>query len=302
VPVSGTLAPAIDIRIGAPIGEVIDEVLVREGQAVSKGQVLARFKLSVVDAAAAGSEAALKVARADHERMQNLFAAGAVSQREVEAAEAQWRAAAAQHEYNRKRLDEAVVRAPISGVVTERMVEAGDRVGEGDPLFQLANTSELEFEATVPAVYVGSVRPGSPVRLSVSGYADVAVTGRVARVNAQADAATRQVKVYVRVPNPGSRLVGGLFASGAVVTRESRRALAIPGAALRDAGGGTWAMAVVGGQLARRDVEAGVRDDARDLVEVLSGLAEGDSVVVGPIEGLEPGQPVRVGAPTGGQE
>lgn len=295
VPVSGTLAPAVEVRIAAPVGEVLDEVPVREGQAVARGQVLARFRTTSLRPQAASAEAAWTVARADHERMRNLFAEGAVSKREVEGAEAQLRAAEAQWAAAASRLADAEVRAPIAGVIAARHVQGGDRLGEGDPLFMLVNTAELEFEATVPSAHVPFLAPGMPVRLDVSGFPAGGVRGRVARVNATADPATRQVKVYVRVPNPGGRLVGGLFASGSIVTKEAVRALAVPGAAVHDADGEAWVMVVTQGALARRAVRLGVRDESRDLVEIVSGLTEDDVVVTAPVEGLEPGRPVQVG-------
>jgi membrane fusion protein (multidrug efflux system) len=104
--------------------------------------------------------------------------------------------------------------------------------------------------------------------------------------------------VYVRVPNAGGRLVGGLFASGQVLTRQARSALAVPSAVVRSEGGATWAFVVAGGRLARREIRVGVRDETHDLVEVLAGVAAGDTVVTGTLAGLGEGQVVRV---TGGE-
>lgn len=298
VPVSGTLAPGREARVTSPFEDVLEQVVVREGQRVAKGEVLARFRLGAVEADAASARAQLKSAQADHERMQNLFREGAVSQRDVESAEAGWRAAQAAEAVAARRLSDAVVRAPFAGTVATRSVQTGDRVGGGDPLFVIADTRELEFEATVPSEYVALVRPGAAVRLTVTG-ASGEIDGRVARVNTTADPATRQVKVYVRVPNGGGRLVGGLFASGQVLTRQARSALAVPSAAVREEAGGTWAYAVAGGRLARRDLRIGVRDESRDMVEVLEGLAAGDTVVTGALAGLAEGRTVRV---TGGEK
>jgi len=294
VPVSGTLTAGWEARITSPFDDVVEDVLVREGQRVTKGQVLARFRHDILETAAASAAAQLKSSTADYERQRNLLAEGAVSQRDLEAAEAAWRAAQAQDASARKRLDDATVRAPGAGAVTERHVQSGSRVKAADPLFVVADTHELEFEASVPSEYVRLVRPGAPVRLDVTGFEAGTIRGRVARVNAQADPATRQVKVYVHVPNGDGRLVAGLFASGHVVTREARKVLAVPSAAVRHDGDAAFAWVVVGGKLERRAIRPGLRDEARDRVEVLEGLAEGDSVVTGPTEGFEPGRPARV--------
>lgn len=294
VPVSGTLSPGWEARITSPFDDVVEDVLVREGQQVAKGQVLARFRNDIMTTGAASAQARLKSAAADYERQKNLLAEGAVSQRDVEAAEANWRAAQAENAAASKRLADATVRAPEAGAVTARSVQSGTRVGAGDPLFVVSNTRELEFEASVPSEYVRLVRPGSPVRLDVAGFEAGTIQGRVARVNSQADAATRQVKVYVNVPNHGARLVGGLFATGSVVTKEARKVLAVPSAALRHDGDATFVWVLTAGKLDKKSVKAGLRDERRDLVEVLSGLAEGDQVITGPVEGFTPGRAARV--------
>ncbi len=295
VPVSGTLEPAVDIRLASPIPEVVEQVLVKEGQAVRQGQVLARFRTSAVEPAALSAEAQRRMAASDYERMQNLFKEGAVSQRDVENAEVALRAAEATEAQAKKRLDEATVRAPVSGVISQRAAESGDRVKDGDLLFQLVNTSELEFEATVPSEYVASVKVGVPVAIGVTGLPDAGVSGRVSRVNPTADAATRQVKVYVTVPNPGGRLVGGLFASGRIVLRQVKGAVAVPLAGVRtDVAGKTYVLTVEGGRIARRDVATGTRDEQASLVEITGGLKSGETVIVGPASGLTVGQPVSV--------
>ncbi|HEU5260784.1 MAG TPA: efflux RND transporter periplasmic adaptor subunit [Gemmatimonadales bacterium] len=295
IPVSGTLEPAVDIRITSPIPEVVQQVLVKEGQAVRQGQVLARFRTSAVEATAMSAEAQRRLAASDYERMQSLFKEGAVSRRDVENAEVALRAAEAAEAQAKKQLDDATVRAPVAGAISRRAVESGDRVKDGDLLFELVNTSELEFEATVPSEYVADVRVGAPVVLAVSGVTDVGLTGRVARVNAAADPATRQVKVYVSVANRGGRLVGGLFASGRMVLRQVRGAVAVPEAAVRrETGGTTYVLVVENGHVARRDVTVGATDEQAALVEVASGLQAGETVVIGPVEGLRPGDAVTI--------
>jgi RND family efflux transporter MFP subunit len=192
-------------------------------------------------------------------------------------------------------LDDATVRAPVAGVISRREVESGDRVKDGDLLFELVNTTELEFEASVPSEYAGSFGIGAPVALAGQGLPAEGVSGRVARINAAADAATRQVKIYVGVPNRGGRIVAGLFASGRVVQRQVRGALAVPREAIRaEEGGKTYVLIVLDGRIARRDVTVGALDEVAGLAEITAGLAGGETVVVGPAEGLRPEQPVTI--------
>jgi RND family efflux transporter MFP subunit len=297
VPVSGTLKPVVDIRIASPIPEVVDEVLVREGEAVRRGQVLARLRTSALEPAATSAATQQRKAASDYARMQNMFREGAVSQSDVETAEVALRAAEAADSRARKQLDEATVRASVSGVVSERHVDSGDRVKDGDQLFRLVNTGELEFEATVPSEFAARVRPGAPVTIAVTGVPDSggALGGRVARVNPTVDPATRQVKVYVTVPNRSGRYVGGVFASGRIVLRRVPRAVAVPQAAVRrDSSGTSYVLLIANGRIARTDVVTGAVDERAMLVEITRGLSGGETVIVGPANGLAPGRSVVV--------
>ena len=295
VPVSGTLEPFVKVQIISPFPEVADEVLVREGQVVERGQVLVRFRADALEAEALSAEAQRRMAASDHERMQNLFKEGAVSARDVENAEAALRAAQAVEAVAKKRRDEAVVRSPVSGTVSRSDVESGDRVGDGVFMFEILNTTQLEFEATVPSEHVGTFGIGAAVALVGSGLPAEGVSGRVARINAAADPATRQVKIYVGVPNRAGRLVAGLFASGRVVQRQVRNALAVPREGIRvDEDGKTYVLLIVDGRIARRDVTVGAVDEIANLAEMAGGLAGGETVVVGPAQGLRPDQAVTV--------
>jgi RND family efflux transporter MFP subunit len=157
------------------------------------------------------------------------------------------------------------------------------------------NTDELEFAASVPTEALADVRPGAPVALMVSGLGGSALTGHVSRVNATVDAATRQVKVYVAVPNRDHRLAGDMFATGRILLSQTRSSLAVPTSAVRaEPDGRTFAWVLAQGKIEKRAVRTGVHDELRDMVELASGLREGETVVVGPIEGLAPGQPVQI--------
>lgn len=299
VPVSGTLDPAVVIRIASPIPEVVEAVFAKEGETVRQGQALARFRTSAVEPAALSAEAQRRLAASDYERMQNLFKEGAVSQRDVENAEVSLRAAEAGEALAKKKLNESTVRAPSDGVISQRAVDSGDRVKDGDLLFQLVNTSELEFAATVPSEYAAGVRVGSPVVLAVSGATDAGLSGRVSRVNATVDPATRQVKVYVTVSNSDRHIVGGLFASGRIVLRQVKGAVAVPQTAIRrETGGKVYVLIVEQGRIGRREITTGATDEQASLVEILSGLDGGETVIIGPASGLEAGQRVTV---TGGE-
>jgi multidrug efflux pump subunit AcrA (membrane-fusion protein) len=119
------------------------------------------------------------------------------------------------------------------------------------------------------------------------------------RVNPTADPTTRQVRIYVSIPNAGRTLVGGLFASGRVSTA-SRSGLVVPTAALDLRGTSPSVVRVRGGKAEKVPVQIGVNDKALETTEVLAGLSAGDTLLIGAAQGITPGTPVRVSAPVTG--
>jgi multidrug efflux pump subunit AcrA (membrane-fusion protein) len=103
------------------------------------------------------------------------------------------------------------------------------------------------------------------------------------------------------VPNPDGRLVGGLFASGRVITRQVANALVVPRAAVRSADSGSYVFLIEGAKIARRAVVTGGVDEVADLVEITQGLSGGETVVTGAAEGLREGDAVSVTGREGGR-
>ncbi len=315
VSLSGPLEAKVNVVVGAPLAEQLVAVMVNEGDAVQRGQAIARFRDDVLRAAAASAQAdvararaAVSVAASDSSRAETLFAEGAIARRDrdnallaVDQARAQLALAASQLASAEDRLENATLKAPVSGVVSVRHAQAGDRVDFGKPVISIVNNGVLQLEASIEARWLGAVRVGRPVALTVTGGGSDTIMGRIARINPVADQATRQVRVYVDVPNGAGRLVGGLFVTGQVLTEQAANAVAVPKAAVRTDGAerATVVYVVAAGRVSRRVVELGVEDVGRGLVEIRRGVSAGESVVVGPVDGLGDGSRVEVPAAGG---
>ena len=146
------------------------------------------------------------------------------------AAQAQLANAKAQLATARKQLDKATVRSPMSGIVAERPANRGDIVSTGDPLYKIIAPSSMQLNASVPAEALAAIRVGLPVDFTVRGY-ETPFEGRIERISPTADPVTRQVSIYVSIPNKGGRLVAGLFAEGRVA-RQTKKALVVPATAV----------------------------------------------------------------------
>jgi RND family efflux transporter MFP subunit len=243
------------------------------------------------------------VAKREEERAVSLAAAGAISQRELEqarrvngAAQAQLADARSRMALAEKQRNATRIVAPFAGIVTEKHVSGGDVVQPGNAIYTIMDPASMRLEAAVPASELSDVKAGSRVRFRVSGYGEKAFEGRVTRVNPAADPSTGQIMVMVSIPNAGQSLVSGLFAEGRI-TVQSRNALLAPATSINLAGPTPTALRVKGGKVERVEVQVGERDQASEMVEVISGVSAGDTLLLGNALGLVPGTPVRVGAP-----
>ena len=307
---SGTLVAERTAQLRPQASGTVLSVRVRAGDRVGAGQVIAVIDTLVLSEQARSARLGLSSAELNAQtaernlaRSTQLHAAGAIAERDLEAARNQSAQARAMLEDARARvasavkmLDNALVRAPFSGVVSELPVSVGDVVQMGGSLVAVVvDPASLELEASVPASYYASLKPGSRVEFTVASHPGRVFTGSVARVNPAVDATTGQLLLYVRVPNNDRTLAAGLFAEGRVAI-EAVRGLAIPIAALDARATTTSVKRIRGGKVEVAAVTLGLRDALADRVEVTSGLSRGDTVLVGAAIGTPAGASVRFGA------
>jgi multidrug efflux pump subunit AcrA (membrane-fusion protein) len=137
------------------------------------------------------------------------------------------------------------------------------------------------------------------VSFAVRGYTQP-FEGKIDRIAPQTDAATRQLPIYVSIPNTAGKLVGGLFAEGRVVT-SSANGVVVPVNAINTTGDMPWAARVVGNKVERVNVTLGLHDPRTERVQVVSGLNEGDTLLRGAAQGIAPGTTVQVSVPSEGE-
>lgn len=305
--ISGTLSPVRTAQLRAMIPGFIVQTYAQQGQHVAAGQTLARIDAAALKDAyqsaqsgLSAAELAANVAVAQKKRYDTLFAAGAISDHDRELiaeqaaqAETQRANAAAGVAQAKLQLDAADVRAPFAGVVSQRMINGGDVIQPGMPLYAVVDLSALELAASVPADRIAAVHVGAPLSFVLNGYGSQRYAGRITRINPVADPTTRQVEVYAELPNPAQALVGGLFATGRIVTTHAI-GLAVPVAALDSRSLQPSVLRVRQGKVEQVNVEVGLRDDVAERVEITSGVAAGDTLLLGQAQALSPGAAVRV--------
>jgi membrane fusion protein, multidrug efflux system len=309
--VSGNLAPEREAMIRAQVGGSVLQTYADEGQAVRAGQTLARIEggglqdtyLSARAGVTAASNSA-DIANRELARSEKLLAAGAIAERDIEQARRTSIAANAALADARARLSTAAkqvgntnVTSPMSGIVSERPVSAGDVVQPGTALFTVVDPSSMRLEGSVPSEALAQVKIGAPVSFTVNGYPGKSFTGRVTRVNPTADPATRQVRVFISIPNTQGTLVGGLFANGRLAA-ESRTGLVAPVTAVDSRSNVPAVFRIKGGKVERVPVTLGLRDEGTEKIEIASGVAAGDTLLLGAAQGITPGTIVKVSTPS----
>ena len=308
--ISGTLEPEREAVLRAQVSGSVLQTYADQGQAVNAGAVLARIDASVIQDAYTSARAGLVAARnaadvaaKDLARNQKLLAAGAIAERDIDQSRRASIAAQAALEDANSRLASAekayrstTVTSPFSGVVSERPVSPGDVVQPGSALFTVVDPSSMRLEASVPAEQLASIRIGVPVNFTVSGYPGRQFVGRITRINPTADPTTRQVRIYVSIPNAGRALVGGLFANGRM-SSATRMGLVVPASAVDVRGSAPTVMRVKQGKAERVQVQIGLSDQSSETIEVISGLVAGDTLLLGAAQGITPGTAVRVSVP-----
>jgi RND family efflux transporter MFP subunit len=307
IEVSGSLKAVNSAFVKAKVAAELKSMAVREGDTVQAGQVLAKldtteydWRLRQAEQQAQAAKAQLDIAERQLTNNKALVAQGFISPTALEStasseasARATWMATKAAEELARKALGDATLTAPISGQISQRLVQPGERVAIDARLLEIVDLSRMELEALVPPDDLAQLRVGQSARLTIDGSAQP-VQAQVARINPSAQAGSRTVSAYLALqPNPMLRQ--GLFARG-WIELDHRNALLVPLSAVRTDQAKPYAIRITNHRTERVPVTLGLRGKTGnvDMVEVQSGLAEGDKVLAATAGLVPSGVPVRL--------
>ena len=304
--ISGSLKAVRSAIVKARVPAEVQTLTVREGDRVSAGELLGRldatefqWRLRQAEDQAQAAQAQLDIAQRTLANNRALVEQGFISRNALDTssssaagAAASLQAARAGAELARKAVRDTEIRAPIAGLVSQRLVQPGERVGLDARLLEIVDLSRLELEAAVAPEDVVALRVGQVARVRIDGLAD-AVAARVVRINPSATAGTRSVMGYLELaPAPGLRQ--GLFAR-ASIELQRQTALVVPASALRFDQARPYVLALEDGRAVQRRVTTGARGEVliqgrpENAVEITDGLAEGATVLRGTIGALREG-------------
>lgn len=268
----------------------VTAILVREGASVREGTPLLRIDDAQLRAQVARAEADRDLAAQALARSRELLKLDGISREELERAEATARSTQAALDLLAIQLERTVVRAPFAGVVGERRISLGDMVTPAAPLMTLQTVDPQRAAFSVPERFADQVEEGQEVTFRVAALPGRTWRGRVDFVSPSIDPTSRTVLIKAQVPNPTRDLQAGMFLELRLATDTRPGAVVIPEDAVVPLDQGTFVWVVAKGQAERREVILGVRTPG--FVEVRSGIAAGDQVVVAGQVRLQPGAPV----------
>jgi membrane fusion protein (multidrug efflux system) len=308
LPMSGSLRAVNQAAVKARVGGEVREVLVREGEAVKAGQVLVKMDTSEYQARVEQARGALRAARgqldiATKSRDNNkaLLDKGFISKNAFDNAASQSDIARANVESAKGALDVAqkalgdtVIRAPISGLVSSRSVQPGEKVSPDNRLLDVVDLYQMEMEASVPTADIMTVSLGQEVQVKVEGLA-APLAGKVARINPSTQSGSRSILVYIQVDNPQGVLRVGMFGEAQLTLARKTEVLTVPQSAIQADAGNTYVYAIENDKLARKPVTLGLRghDDEGAAVEIVKGLENGARIVRTNLGSLRTGSVVR---------
>jgi len=291
----GTARANESVDVTAKVSNLVTAVRFADGQQVRSGQVLVELDGKEARADLAAAEAALTESRSQYKRSRELFTTRVLSEAQLEQIEATLKGNDARVAAARARVADTVIIAPFSGRVGLRRVSVGSLVGPGTVITTLDDTSTIKLDFAVSENYLPSLTVNLPISARSVAYPGRVFDGRVGSIDSRVDQSTRSLTVRALLPNRDGLLKPGMFMT-VNLSRGESDALVVPEEALVPEAGDVYVYVVKSGStVEKRIVKTGQRRVG--TVEIVAGLAAGDSVVIEGTQKLRDGAPVSMQAP-----
>lgn len=283
----GSLVAVQQVTVSPEMPGQVKHIAFQSGQLVQKGQLLVRLDTGVEEAQLASAEADAKLAQLQLERTRKLRETNAISQQELDSAEARAAQTQAQNDNLRGVIDRKTVRAPFTGRLGIRQVDPGAYVNSGTPLVTLQALSQMYIDFSMPQQRLAQLANDQIVRITSDAFPGETFEGKIGTIDAAVDSTTRNVRVRGVIDNPNERLRPGMFVDVAVVLPSTERVIIVPATSIAYAPYGDRVFIVQERKAEDSDAtekfvkQTIVRlgEHRGDFVAVISGLKAGETVV-----------------------
>ncbi len=287
---TGTVRANEQVDLVGEISGKIAEILFREGSRVKTGQLLLKIDDSELQAEHERTTFRRELAERREAQKKKLRDEGVISGEEYDVALNELNVLRSELRLIEAQLLKTEIRAPFAGIIGLRYVSPGSYLSPQRLIASLQNVDSVKIDFSVPEKYASRMRPGGEITFHVKGD-ERAFTGTIYAVEPSVDPETRSLLLRARTPNADGSLLPGAFADVEIIVAETADALTVPAIAVIPELGGKKVYVVEEGQAQPRPVTTGIRTDER--VQILTGLAPGDRVIVSAIQQLRPGLDVE---------
>ena len=292
----GTLAANEEIEVKAETDGVVQKVGFQEGQVIEQGGLLVALDDTKLRAELADAEARLKLSEASFARVKQLFEDRLISQQEFDQAASTFEVSQATLTLRRRQLDDSTILAPFRGRTGARSVSPGQVITRNTVITWLVDLDPMKVEVNIPERYLGQTRLGQRIQFDVTAYPGRRFEGELYFIAPRLDLATRTALIKTRIPNPDGLLKAGMVANLELQLTIQEDAVVIPEAALLSNGDKNFVFVVGADEtVIMRPVVVGQRMPR--WAAIVSGLAEGETVVVEGHQKIGPGMKVALAPP-----
>src|SRR5690625_1803588 len=288
---TGTVRAIQEIDLSSETSGKVIGLHINEGSEVTAGDLLVKVNDNDLQAELARLESNIELFEETSERQQQLFERGGATQEDYDNTLMQLNNLRAEHATVMVQIDRTEVRAPFDGIVGLTYISEGAYVTPSTRIASLQNTDSVRVDFTIPERYSANVRMGSQINFEVQGV-DSLFTGEVIATEPQIDPRTRTVQVRAVAENTNRLLNPGAFATVEHVLSAFDEALVVPSVALVPDNGSFKVLVYQDGKVRESFVETGIR--LRDRIQILSGIAPGDTVLVNGLMQLSEGSDVEI--------
>lgn len=289
---NGSLEPEHSVEYGAKLAGHVTQILVKEGDEVRKGQLLARLEDGTYQNQLALAKASYEKAKKDKERFAKLIKSGGVTQQQYDNAELQYVNAKEQYEMAQRNVSDTYIKAPIAGTINNKMIEVGSYMNPGKAMFEIVNTKELKLKVNLTETQVLKTKVGDSVLIRVNALPGEDFEGVVSFIAVKANnSLTYPVKVQVS-NTADKELKAGMYATAYFDHEQKQQVLALPREAVVGSLQNPQVFVVQKGKAILRNIVVGEKYE--DYVAVSNGLKPGEVVVTSGQINLQDGTPVEI--------
>ncbi|MBF0378828.1 MAG: efflux RND transporter periplasmic adaptor subunit [Desulfamplus sp.] len=288
----GTIEPWTELSLKSESHGTVAEVLVKEGDEVKAGEVLARIETDDYKIALNRAEASYKLAVADLNRDKSVYNKGIVSQAQLEAKQTNVALASTEVANARLLLDRCVIQSPMSGVITHLDAKKGLLLSVGDPICQIVKIDKVKAVVGIPESDMPAVIPLTHVELTVKALNDLKVTGEKYFLSPVPDTAARIYRLELALDNSDRKILPGMFIRANVVKKEVKDTITIPFYSVISRGDEQFVFIEENGKAVKKNISLGIME--KWIVEVKDGLEQGQNLIVEGHRDVENGQAIKV--------